>query len=354
MYLNASARTWQSQYTLPSSVLDFHKRLPDYAETPLRELPIQLSKQLCTGPIFFKDESIRFGLPAFKILGASWACYGAVTALLNLPLVAEFHEVMKAALKIKITIYAATDGNFGRAVARMAKVLGCQARIYVPMIMAEETKRLIGIEGAEVVVVQGDYDAAVVAAAQGAKVKGGLLVQDDAWPGFEDIPKLVAEGYSTMMLEVDQQLGRAPDMVVVPVGVGSLAQAVVAHYKAFDPSPLILTVEPDTAACLNSSLKNDNLTTIETGDTTMCGMNCGTVSSLAWPILRNGVDASTTVTDAEAESAMRMLKEMGIKTGPCSAGTLAGLIKVSKSHDKLRLNDMERGLVVVLGTEGPR
>ena len=160
-----------------------------------------------------------------------------------------------------------------------------------------------------------------------------------------------------MMLEIDAQIqdavGKAPDLLVVPVGVGSLAQAVVAHYKHQVPSPMVLTVEPDTAACLKTSLETGKPTTVETGDTRMCGMNCGTVSSLAWPILREGVDASITVTDGEARAALDILTEMGIRTGPCSSGTLAALLKACEM-DRSSLQLDQESNVVLFGTEGPR
>ena len=167
----------------------------------------------------------------------------------------------------------------------------------------------------------------------------------------------VAEGYSTMMLEIDQQIQEATrkrlDLVVVPVGVGSLAQAVVAHCKHKQHSPMVLTVEPDTAACLKTSLEQGQEKTIETGETIMCGMNCGSVSSLAWPYLRDGVDASITVTDCEAQDALKILTEMQITTGPCSAGTLAALIKAcQKGRDSIQLTS--HSTVVLLGTEGLR
>lgn len=159
------------------------------------------------------------------------------------------------------------------------------------------------------------------------------------------------------MVEIDQQIyeavGRNPDLIIVPVGVGSLAQATVAHFKHKERSPIVLTVEPDTAACLKTSLEKGHKTTVSTEDTSMCGMNCGTVSSLSWPCLRDGVDASITVSDAEASQALRILSESDILTGPCSAGTLAALIKVCRlGRHQLLLDDSS--VIVLLGTEGPR
>ena len=114
-----------------------------------------------------------------------------------------------------------------------------------------------------------------------------------------------------------------------------------------------MTVEPDTAACLKTSLENGQMTSIPTGNTTMCGMNCGTVSMTAWPFLRDGVDASITVTDDASAKAQDMLQEMEINMGPCSAATLAALLSVSE-EEKERLHLNSDSVVVLLGTEGPR
>ena len=159
------------------------------------------------------------------------------------------------------------------------------------------------------------------------------------------------------MVEIDEQCqeltGRPPTLIICPVGVGSLAQAVVAHYKSRDPPSTVLTIEPDTAACLKTSLENGKMKSIPTGNTTMCGMNCGTVSMTAWPFLRAGVDASTTVTDYESAEAQQILKDLGISVGPCSAATLAALLGLSKAEKEiLHLN--RDAVVVLLGTEGPR
>ena len=165
-----------------------------------------------------------------------------------------------------------------------------------------------------------------------------------------------------MMLEIDEQCleltKRLPTHIICPVGVGSLAQAVIAHYKSpRDPpsSATVMTVEPNTAACLKTSLENGKMTSIATGDTKMCGMNCGTVSMTAWPSLRDGVDASVTVTDDEAADAQQILASMGINVGPCSAATLAALLNISEQEqEKEKLKFDRDAVVVLLGTEGPR
>ena len=161
-----------------------------------------------------------------------------------------------------------------------------------------------------------------------------------------------------MMVEIDEQIesqaGRPPDLVVVPIGVGSLGQATIAHFKSQSRKTKILTVEPDTAACLKTSLERKERVTVETEDTTMCGMNCGTLSTIAWPILSAGVDASVTVSDVEAEEARNMLVEMNIEVGPCAASTLAALMKACKERSDKGFHISSESLVVLLGTEGPR
>ncbi|KAK4692763.1 diaminopropionate ammonia-lyase, partial [Lecanoromycetidae sp. Uapishka_2] len=357
MYLNPSARSWKSEYIIDPTVLPFHKALPNYEESPLLKLPQSFSQKLGVGSILVKDESHRFGLPAYKILGASWGCYRTVAKRLGLPLTTPLEEVKEVAQHANYRIYTATDGNWGRSVARMAKVLGTSAYLYVPKVMIESTRRKIAHEGATVIVVDGDYDQAVKEAERVCLETGGILIEDTAWPGYEEIPQWVVDGYSTMMVEIDQQaqalVGKRPDLVVCPVGAGSLAQAVVAHFKHVQPSAAILTVEADTAASLKTSLENGHITPIPTEDTIMCGMNCGTVSLLAWPFLRDGVDASIVVTDDEDRVAQDALKEMHINIGPCGAATLAALTKACK-EGKEKIYIGPDSIVVLLGTEAPR
>ena len=160
-----------------------------------------------------------------------------------------------------------------------------------------------------------------------------------------------------MMIEIDQQmhriLNKGPDLIVAPVGVGSLAHAVVAYYKQKGQDCTILAVEAESAPCLKTSLEEGQITTVNTADTSMCGLNCGTVSYTAWPYLREGIDACITVTDAEAKDAQAILRKQGVNVGPCASATLAALQKVCKS-DKDQLHLTEDSSVVLLATEGPR
>lgn len=292
-----------------------------------------MAAELGVGRVFVKDESSRLGLPAFKALGATWAVHRAL---------ADHAE--------PVTLVTATDGNHGRAVARTARLLGQRALVFVPEGVHPAAVAAIVAEGAEVTEVAGSYDDAVRAAATAAS--GAVLIQDMAWPGYEQIPRWIVEGYSTLCWEIDEQLGEVgPDLVAIPVGVGSLAQAVVTHYRS-QPGrpPVLLSVEPLTAACVLESLTADKLLSITTGQTVMAGLNCGTPSSLAWPVLRNGLDASVAIPDAASTQAAADLAALGVSSGPCGAASLAGVRAVLTDRGALGLD--ANSTVVLLNTEG--
>ncbi|HEX8095832.1 pyridoxal-phosphate dependent enzyme [Jatrophihabitans sp.] len=304
----ASPRNWHAPAPGDSPV-EFHRALPGYQPTPLVEV-WDLAAELAVERVLVKDESNRFGLPAFKILGASWAVEralsdgdGGVTALV-----------------------AATDGNHGRAVARLAAQRGLAARIFVPTGVHPAAVAAIEAEGATVTTVGDAYDSAVAAAVADVEGNGGLLVQDTAWPGYEQLPAWIVEGYTTMFVEIDEQLGdTALDLLVVPVGVGSLAQAAVGHYRrpGIRHPPALLSVEPERAACLLRSLQRDEPVTVATSPTIMTGLCCETPSVAAWPYLRQGLDAAVAVQDSEALAAAADLAAAGVPSGPCGAATLA-------------------------------
>lgn len=381
----------------PLLVRKYHHSLPSFTATPLHDLP-QLASTLGLGRLLLKSESARLGLPAFKILGASWGVYralceellgrGVETGGVSLS-VEEVRELVRGRDE-RVVLFAATDGNHGRAVARMAKLLLCdsdanadadttgrdsaepRAVIYVPRGMYASTKALIAGEGAEVVTVDGDYDDAVAACWEACQRRtGGVMVQDNAFDGYEVIPTWIVEGYGTLLGEVDEQFeelvkgsGTGQDQkpvithVVTPIGVGSLGHAVVKWAKdarRTDNKVRVITAEPETAACLNASLRKGANTSIETVDTIMSGMCCGTVSPISWPTLKDGVDCSMTVGDWEAHEAVLELEGCGIEAGPCGAGCLAGLKKIMGIQEvRNRLGLDKDSVVVVLCTEGRR
>lgn len=344
---NPRDRAWRCAAP-PAEVLAFHRSLPDYAPTALVDAPA-IAALLGVSRVLVKDESSRLGLPAFKALGASWAMHRALAA-------------MQPAPTLPVTFVTATDGNHGRAVARMARRLGHAALIVVPDGVHPVAVEAIRGEGAPVLHAGGSYDDAVAMAAAEAVRTGGILLQDTAWPGYEDVPAWIVEGYATLFAEADAQMAAlglgAPDLAVVPAGVGSLAQACVAFYRS-RPDPArtaVLSVEPVVAACILASLAAGHAVSVPTSVTAMAGLNCGTPSSLAWPVLAAGLDAAVAVTDAEAGAAAPLLRAASVDAGPCGCAPLAGAIVAltgdGSAERRAQLGVGAASTILLVATEG--
>jgi diaminopropionate ammonia-lyase len=330
--------------------------MPGYRATPLVELP-DLATELGVGAVLVKDESDRLGLPAFKILGASWAVNCALSQRSG------FDAPARSLIELRessapVTLVTATDGNHGRALARMAALLGLAARIYVPAGTAEEIVEAITGEGAKVVQTDLIYDEVVWAAASStAGHPDDLLVQDTAWEGYEDIPRWIVGGYGTLFDEIAAELGdRTVHLVAVPTGVGSLLQAALQHYRApaLQQRPAILAVEPVTASCVTASLAAGRPVRVDTSEPTiMAGLNCGSVSTIAWPIIRDGLDAGVAVTDDQAMAAVHRLNELGVPAGPCGGASLAGVREALRdANHRAALTITADSVLVLISTEG--
>jgi diaminopropionate ammonia-lyase len=356
---NPLAATEQDLDPAGRDPMGFHRHLPDYAATPLVDAP-GLAGSLGVGKVWVKDESWRLGLPAFKILGASWAVYRALEersgGIGEWGDVEELRE--RLAPLLPLTLAAATDGNHGRAVARMARLLGLGARIFVPDDMAQARIEAIRSEGAEVVVVRGTYDEAVARSAEEADGRC-LVISDTSWPGYEDVPRWVIDGYSTILWEVEDELGRlgegGPTLVVVQIGVGAFAAAVTRHFRSPDvsPRPKILGVEPARAACALASAEAGGIVHLPgPHDSIMAGLNCGSPSVVAWPTISKGIDVFVEIEDRWAREAMRMLAGAGIVSGETGAAGLAGLLAVARDGDRAELGLTEEARVLVFNCEG--
>jgi diaminopropionate ammonia-lyase len=319
--------------------LRFHRRLPGYEETPLVDAP-KLAGALGVGKVFVKDESSRLGLPAFKVLGASWAVYRALEERLGEDFgdweeIWELEEHLEPSLPLLLV--AATDGNHGRAVARVARLLGLGAKIFVPGDMATARRKAIADEGAEVIVVDGTYDEAMERSA-GEAGERALVISDMSWPGYERIPSWVIEGYSTMLWEIDDELQRrsevGPDLVVVQVGVGAFAAAVARHFRRprASPHPKLMSVEPASADCLLESVEAGSIVSVPgPHDSIMSGLNCGKPSLVAWPTVSRGIDLHIAVNDEPAREAMRLAAESGVVSGETGAAGLGGLLELMRA-----------------------
>jgi diaminopropionate ammonia-lyase len=317
-----------------------------------------IADRLGLGRVVVKDESRRFGLPSFKVLGASWATFRALQIRTGRTLDSwtSLDELRRELAFLRpFTLAAATDGNHGRAVAHMARLLGFGARVFVPEGTAAARIRAIESEGAAVTVVEGDYDETIRRSAQEAGERC-LVIDDTSWPGYEDIPRFVIEGYSTIFAEVDGQLEARPGAVFVPIGVGALAAAAVDFFKR-GGSTVAVGVEPERAACVLASLRAGRIVTVPGPHTSiMAGLNCGTPSPLAFPVLRDGLDYCVAIEDSFAEGAMRTLAANGIVSGETGAAALGGLEAILARDDADSIREAigldRRSTVLVLSTEG--
>jgi diaminopropionate ammonia-lyase len=314
-------------YPAPScAARDFHRSLPGYAPTPLVDCQ-RLADSLGVRSLHVKDESHRFGLNAFKALGASFA----------------MHRLARA----DAIFSAATAGNHGRAVAWSARRLGCSAKIFVPAITVPARIAAIRREGADVCIVDGSYEDAVRRCDRESRERGWQVISDVGYEGYMEIPKWVVEGYETLFLEYEEQRDQAPDVVFIQAGVGGLLCAAADHFRSQANGPLIVSVEPESADGLLESISSPNgepCVSKGAQNSIMAGLNCSEVSLTAWPSVRRGVDMFVAIEDGLTIEAMRLLGEAGIDSGESGAAGLAGLLELRSGFQGSR--------VLVVNTEG--
>ena len=222
-------------------------------------------------------------------------------------------------------MWAASEGNHGRAVARAARARGLAARIFLPARTSRARADAIAGEGAEVVRVAGGYEEAVTAAAGAASTPGAATLADVAYDASDPVAQWVSDGYSTMFAEAAEQAGGPFDVVICQIGVGAFAAAAIRFACHQVPPAVAIGVEPATAACAMASLAAGRPVVIDTPGTSMAGLNCATPSHAAWPSLRDGLTGCVAVSDDEARVAMRDLAAMGVVAGDCGAASLAAL-----------------------------
>jgi diaminopropionate ammonia-lyase len=336
--------------------LDFHRRLPDYRPTRLVRLD-DLAAELGVRHVWIKDESYRLGLPAFKLLGVAWATYRALCDRLG----SEPHgwtslaELRRAFAPLRgLTLVTATDGNHGRAVAHVATWFGLAARIIVPQQIPSDRLAAIRAEGADVDVIDGSYDDAVEAASQTARSANRLLLTDTASDADEIVPRWIVEGYSTLFWEIDDELSSLgtpqPALVVVQIGVGSLAAAAAAHYRrdgTVDKTRLV-GIEPASAACVLESVRAGEIRLAAGPHTSIMDcLNAGLPSRAAFPHVMSGFDAFASIEDDEVAHAVACLAKHGVVSGATGAAGLAGLRAV---REDLELTDETD--VLLINTEG--
>lgn len=298
------------------TVRRFHRSFPEYAPTALHQLS-SLAEKLGVAEIMVKDESTRFGLNAFKVLGGSYAIGHHIAGMLGVDPALMTRDLLISEDTRKklgdLTFITATDGNHGRGVAWTAKQLRQHCVVYMPAGTAAERLENIRRLGADASIPGPGYDDCVRLAAKHARENGWVLTQDTSWDGYEEIPLRIMQGYTTMALETAEQLGdTVPTHVFLQAGVGSMAGAVAAFLAARygQARPKIIVVEPHSADCVYRTAEaNDGKPHPVTGpmETIMAGLACGEVCPLAWKILRDHADAFVTIPDSFAMQGMRML-----------------------------------------------
>lgn len=331
---------------------------PDYGPTPLVDLP-GLASRLGIGGLRIKYEGHRFGLGSFKALGGA---YGVLRVLAR-ETGRTMDDIMAGRARgavAGVTVCCATDGNHGRAVAWGAGLAGARSVIYLHEHVSQGREDAIAAYGADIVRVEGTYDDSVLKAAEDAGSRGWIVLSDTSWPGYEDIPSWVMQGYTVIMDEaMEQMAGRRPSHVFIQAGVGGLAAAVAGPmWEDWGSArPLTVVVEPHEADCVYQSAVH-GCPTGGSGslDTVMACLSAGTMSPLAWDILECGADAFVTIADRYSPQAMVMLANDAISplvVGESGAAGLAGLLAALEESDVGQALGLNRASdVLLVASEG--
>ena len=359
--------------TVIQKVRNYHSTFEQYKPTPLVNLK-KLAEHYGVGKIWVKDESYRFGLNAFKVMGAAYAIGKFIAEKLGVNIEELSFEQLKSEdtrNKVgQITFTTATDGNHGRAVAWAAQQLGQKAVVYMPKGSSRERLKAIQNTGAEASITELNYDEAVRLAAENAEKYGWQVIQDTAWEGYEKIPTWIMQGYAAIAHEIQEQLKEEniikPTHIFLQAGVGSFAGGIQGYYTNLfgQNRPITMVVEPDKADCIyRSALINDGKPHAVTGDmqTIMAGLACGEPNPIGWNILRDYTDAYFSCDDYVTERGMRILanplkndpKVIAGESGAVGMGLLSLILEYESCRDlreKLELNNSSR--VLIINTEG--
>lgn len=351
----------------------FHEGFPEYSKTPLIKLD-NLAEKINLGKIYLKDESYRFGLNAFKVLGGSFAMARYIAKKLNKG-ISElgYKDIVSTEIRDRLgelTFVTATDGNHGRGVAWTANKLKQKAVVYMPVGSSLTRLENIKAEGAEAYITDMNYDDAVRFAARYAETHNGLVIQDTAWEGYEEIPVWIMQGYGTMALEVLEQLeessAQKPTHVFIQAGVGSLAAAVQGFFasKYGEECPITVVVESNLADCFYKSVLVGDGNPHKVGgnmETIMAGLACGEPNTIAWEILKNYSSVFVSCPDWVSANGMRILGnplkgDKRVISGESGAVTIGLVYEVMTNPDyeelkkELKLNKDSK--VLLFSTEG--
>lgn len=356
-----------------SKAKNFHESFSEYDKTPLVELD-NLAKKIGVKGIYLKDESYRFGLNAFKVLGGSFAMGRYLADRLgedikDLPYERLTSDEVREKLG-DITFVTATDGNHGRGVAWTANKLKQKSVVYMPKGSSLQRLNNIKAEGADASITDLNYDDAVRLAAKYADEHNGLMVQDTAWEGYEKIPAWIMQGYGTMALEALEQLNSIkvikPTHIFVQAGVGSLAGAVQGFFASEfgEECPKTVIVESNLADCFyKSAIADDGEARFVGGDmqTIMAGLACGEPNTIGWEVLKNHSTAFVSCPDWVSAKGMRILGnplkgDEKVTSGESGAVTTGLLYEIMTNEDYKDLKEAleldENSRVLLFSTEG--
>lgn len=366
-------------------VITFHRSFPEYEPTPLVSLDA-LAEHLGVASVYIKDESYRFGLNAFKVLGGSWAIARYIAKRLGMDASAlSYDELVSEELRERlgpVTFVTATDGNHGRGIAWTADRLGQKSVVFMPRGSAHERLENILALGSDASIADLNYDDAVRLAKKCEDEYGWVMVQDTAWEGYEEIPTWIMQGYTTMAAEAAEQLAGLPDgqrpmgpdansakptHIFLQAGVGAMSGAVCAYFASLygdEERPHITIVEPDKADCLfRTAEADDGELHFVTGDmdSIMAGLCCGEPCSIGWDILKDHADHFISMPDCIAAEGMRVLAsplpgDEQVISGESGAATLGFVCEVLRNPELSGLKE-ELGLdedsrILCFSTEG--
>jgi diaminopropionate ammonia-lyase len=332
--------------------------------TPLYRLPT-LARQLGVADILVKDESQRFGFGAFKALGGVLAVFVRLTGVVGAAdrIAPSFAELMAGAhkdLTAGLVFTTASSGNHGRSVAAGARLFGNRCVVFLPFFTSADKEAAIRARGAEVIRVDGDYDAAVAECRRVATEKNWAIISDTSWDDYEFIPKTVMRGYTVLAHEAMAQWQAPPTHVFVQAGVGGLAAAVIGHFwEMMAVRPAFVVVEPVSADCWFQSNQAGRITpAIGDADTIMGGLACREISPITWPVIGLGADWFMTIGEDSVPEARRTLGTPGngdpaIVSGPSGCAGMAGLLRVlgdDGARAALQLDESAR--VLLINSEG--
>ncbi|MDD5856788.1 MAG: diaminopropionate ammonia-lyase [bacterium] len=352
----------------------FHKSFPQYTVTPLARLD-GMAGRLGLGGLFVKDESYRFGLNAFKVLGGSFAMARYIAEEMGRDVSEMSYDYLTSQTFRdefgQATFFTATDGNHGRGVAWAANKLGQKAVVHMPKGSTRTRFDNIAKEGAQVTIEEVNYDDCVrMAAAEAAATPHGVVVQDTAWDGYEKIPSWIMQGYGSMACEAAQQLRQMsvnrPTHIFVQAGVGSLASAMVGYFTNLFPNdpPRFIIMEAAAADCLyQGAVANDGAPRIVGGDlqTIMAGLACGEPNTIGWDILRNHATAFLSCPDWVSAKGMRMLgapvqgdpRVISGESGAVGMGVISTIMEDDAYRELREALELDRNSqVLMFSTEG--